>query len=72
MVTIFDVGERMNPNLLVKDLPSKSHFLDFDENEVDNVKKGGQRVSKHAGFWVRNAFVEWRIFHGLDTTRSIV
>jgi hypothetical protein len=40
LVTRFDVGERTNPNSLIKDLLPKSCFLDLDEREVENVNKG--------------------------------
>jgi hypothetical protein len=49
----------------------KSQFLDLDEKEVDNVK-GGWRVNKHIELWTKNAFDEWRVFCGFDTTRSLI
>jgi hypothetical protein len=30
--------------------------LDLDESEVENVNKGGQRISNHVDLWARNAF----------------
>jgi hypothetical protein len=34
--------------------------------------KGGRRINKHVELWVKDAFDEWKIFHGLDITRSII
>jgi uncharacterized protein YkvS len=56
MVLGSNVGERINQNSLVRDLPLKSHFLDLDDKEVENVNKGGWRINKHAKLWARNAF----------------
>jgi hypothetical protein len=50
----------------------KSHFLDLNEKEVENVNKGSQRISNDVKLWVKNAFDEWNFFCNLDTTRSIV
>jgi hypothetical protein len=50
----------------------KSHFLDLNDKEVENVNKGSRRVNNHVELCVKNAFDEWRVFRGLDTTRSIV
>ncbi len=44
---------------LVRDPIFKSQFLDLDEKEVDNVIKGGRRVSKLTELWAKNAFNEW-------------
>ncbi len=46
--------------------------MDFDEKEVDNVNKCGLIVNKHIELWTKNAFVEWRVFCGFDTTRSLI
>jgi hypothetical protein len=35
----FDVGERTNPNFFIRDFLSKTHILDLDEKEVENVNK---------------------------------
>jgi hypothetical protein len=69
IVTIFDIGERIDPNSSIKNLPSKSHFLDLDEKEVESVNKGGRKINKHVELWAKNVFDGWKIFHGLDTTR---
>jgi hypothetical protein len=39
----------------------KSHFFDIDDKNMNNVNKGGWRVSKHVELWARNAFDEWII-----------
>ncbi len=33
---------------------------------------GGRRASKHVELWVKNAFDDWRQFHGFDMTKLIV
>jgi len=71
MVIGFHVGERTNHDSLIKDLPLKNHFLDLDEREVENVNKGGRRISKHVELWARNVFDDYNFFCGFDTTRSI-
>jgi len=72
MVIGSNVGERTYRYSPVRDLPMKSHFLDLDEREVENVNKGGWRINKHVELWARNVFDEWKVFDSLDTTRSIV
>ncbi len=62
-------GTKLDTN--VRDFVLKSRFLDLDEKEVDNVK-GGWRVNKHIELWTKNAFDEWRVFCGFDTTRSLI
>jgi len=71
-ILIMDVGEGKDPHFPIRDFLSKSQILDLDEKEVENVNKGGWRINKHVELWVRNVFDEWRIFHGFDTTRSII
>jgi len=44
----------------------KSFFLDIDKKEMENVKWGGQRASKHGKLWAKNAFDEWQVFQGFD------
>jgi hypothetical protein len=46
-------------------------FLDLDGKEVENVKLGGRRITKHAKLWVKNAFDEWKQFRGFDMTKLI-
>ncbi len=46
MVLGFEFGEGTNPKFLIKDLVLKSHILDLDEKEVENINKGGCKVSK--------------------------
>ncbi len=44
----FDCGDGTNLDSLVKDPILKSHFLDIDEKELENLNKGGRKVNKHA------------------------
>ncbi len=46
--------------------------MDLNENENENVNKGGRRVNKHVELWVKNVFDEWRVFCGFDTKKSII
>jgi len=46
MLSRFEIGEGMEFNYLIRDLVPKSWFLYIDEKEVDNVNKGGWRISK--------------------------
>jgi hypothetical protein len=45
--------------------------MDIDENELQIVNKGHQRLNKHSKIWARNAFDAWHEFRGFDTTKSI-
>jgi hypothetical protein len=71
MVIGFDVGEKTNHDSPIKDFPLKSHFLDLDEREVEHVNKRGQRIKKNVELWARNAFDDYKVFHGFDTMKSI-
>jgi hypothetical protein len=42
-----------------------------DENELDNVNRGGCRAVKHSEVWAKNAFDEWQKFQGHNIERSI-
>jgi hypothetical protein len=33
---------------------------------MENVKQGGQRVTKHVKLWAKNAFDEWQVFQSFD------
>ncbi len=46
--------------------------MDFDEKEVDNVNKGGRIVNNHIEILTKNAFDEWKVLCGFDTTRSLI
>jgi hypothetical protein len=46
-------------------------FRDLDDVEVNNVKTGGERKSKHCEKWAENAFNEWRKFQGYFIEKSI-
>jgi hypothetical protein len=43
-----NVGERTNRNFPIRDPFLKSHFLDLDEREVENINKGCWKINKHA------------------------
>ncbi len=68
----YETKEGIEPNSPIKDPILKNWFLDLDEKEVDNVNKGGRRINKHVELWAKNAFDEWKVFRGFDTTSSIV
>jgi hypothetical protein len=34
--------------------------------------KNKLKINKHAEFWAKNVFDEWKVSHGFDTTRSII
>jgi hypothetical protein len=71
MVFVFEPRKGTNPKSPIRDV-LKSHFLDLNDKEVENVNNGNQRNSNHVELWVKNAFDEWNFFCNLDTTRSIV
>lgn len=66
-----DVGYGTNPELPIIELILKFRFLVIDDKELENVNKGGWRVSKHAKLWAKNAFDKWRSFCGFDINKSI-
>jgi hypothetical protein len=73
MVSVaFDCGDGTNFDSLVKDLILKSHFLDIDEKELENINKGGRKVNKHVKLRTKNAFDEWKVFCGFDTSKSML
>jgi hypothetical protein len=39
---------------------------------MENVNTGRWKVSKHANLWAKNAFIEWRVYCGYDTNKSII
>jgi hypothetical protein len=45
--------------------------MDIDENELQIVNKGNQRLNKHSEIWARNAFDAWHEFRGFDIKKSI-
>jgi hypothetical protein len=67
----YEAKEGIEPNSPIKDPISKNQLLDLDEKEVDNVNKGGRKINKHVKLWAKNAFDEWKVFRGFDTTSSI-
>jgi hypothetical protein len=73
MVSIaFNCGDGTNLDSLVKNPILKSHFLDIDKKEFENVNKGGRKVNKHVGLWTKNAFDEWKVFCGFDTSKFML
>jgi hypothetical protein len=44
------LGEGTNLKFFIRDV-LKSHFLDFNEKEVENVNKGSQKVNNHVELW---------------------
>jgi hypothetical protein len=48
----------------------KYHFYVFNvkdsipksQEEIEHVKEGGCKTSKHVESWAKNAFHEWRVF----------
>jgi hypothetical protein len=48
MFFLSKVEEGINLDSLIKYTILNSHFLDLHEKEVENVNKGGWKVSKHA------------------------
>jgi hypothetical protein len=49
----------------------KSYCLDIDKKEMENVNRRGQRASKHAKLWAKNAFDEWQVFQCFDMKKLI-
>jgi hypothetical protein len=49
----------------------KSYCLDIDKKEMENVNRRGQRASKHAKLWAKNAFNEWQMFQSFDMKKLI-
>jgi hypothetical protein len=68
----FNVVEMTNCEYPVMEPILKFLFLEIDDKEMENVNKGGRRISKHAKLWEKNAFDEWKLFCGFDTIKSIV
>ncbi len=66
-----DVGYGTNLESPLIELLLKSRFLVIDDKELENVNKGGWRVSKHVELWAKNAFDKWRIFCAFDTNKLI-
>ncbi len=56
----FEVAEGTDYESIVRELVLKSHFLDIDDNEIQNVNKRGRRMNKHVELWAKNAFDEWK------------
>ncbi len=52
----FEVAEGTDYESIVRELVLKSHSLDIDDNEMENVNKGGWRMNKHVELWAKNVF----------------
>ncbi len=52
--------------MFVGELCLKSCFLDIGKQEMEHVNKGVCKASIHVKLWVKDAFDEWRSFHGFD------
>ncbi len=63
----FEVDEGIDLMYLVKYPILKCCFLTIDDKEMENVNKGGQKVSKHGELWANYVVNEWRIFCGFNT-----
>jgi hypothetical protein len=68
----FDCGDGTNLDSLVKNPILKNHFLDIDKKKLENVNKGGRKVNKHVGFFMKNAFDKWKVFCDFDTSKSML
>jgi hypothetical protein len=63
-------GQTMN--ILSRSLFPKAIFFYLDENKLENMNKEGWKLNKHVELWVKNAFDQWKVFHGFDTKKSII
>jgi hypothetical protein len=57
MASAFEICEGIDLKSLIRELVLKCHFLEINNKKMENVNKGGRRVSKHDEQWVKNAFV---------------
>jgi hypothetical protein len=51
--------------------PVAKRFAELNDVEVELVKRGGERKSKHSENWAARAFDEWRLCKGLSIDKSI-
>jgi hypothetical protein len=68
----FKITRRINCEFHVRKPILKFWFIDIGDKKMENVNKGGQKLSKYTKLWAKNAFDEWKLFHGFNTMRSIV
>jgi hypothetical protein len=68
----FKVARKNNFEFHVQEPILKFSFLEISNKEMENVNKKVQKVSKHTKLWVKNAFDEWKLFHGFNTMKSII
>jgi hypothetical protein len=50
----------------------RSHFLEVDNRELEDVNMGSHRSNKDVEIEAKNTFNEWRWFHAYETNMSIV
>jgi hypothetical protein len=48
-----------------------NRFAELNEVEVEHVKSGGERKSKHSEHWACKAFDEWRLCKGYSIGKSV-
>jgi hypothetical protein len=59
---IFNVGEGIDFEFLISELVSKSCFLEIDGKRMDNLNKGGQKMSKDVKLQTNNDIDEFNVF----------
>ncbi len=69
---IFNVGEGIDFEFLIRELVSKSCFLEIDGKRMDNLNNGGQKMSKDVKLQTNNDIDECNVFRGFDTRKCIV
>jgi hypothetical protein len=62
---------QLSDYLVAFEVCQRSHFLEIDDKELENVNMGGCRPNKHVEIWAKNAFDEWWQFRGYETNMSI-
>jgi hypothetical protein len=67
----FKVARRINCEFHVKEPILKFRFLKIGDKQMEIVNKGGLKMNKHTKLWAKNAFNEWKLFHGFNTMKFI-
>jgi hypothetical protein len=49
-------------SLLLKKNSINVFIFKINDKEMENVNKRGQKVGKHVELWVKNYFIEWKVF----------
>jgi hypothetical protein len=68
----FKVARRINCEFHVREPILKFRFLAIGDKQMEIVNKEGQKMNKHAKLCAKNAFNEWKLFHGFNTMTFIV